>query len=337
VDTHIGRHIYEKLISPRGLLKDCTRVLVTHNIQYLNEADLILVMDKGKIIAHGTYQELVRVGGLFLDLLKDFKKDEQQGSTTENSKLDQDWNTPQKPCLPSFIEDHDERNEDMDLIIGDGQLVEEEQVQDGHVNWGIYKDYAQLCGSKRTLFVLTAFIFGQAMHLGSGILMSFWADLNESGGSNSQPVFFLSMLATLGAIEALVAYTRQVTMYNGCIAASQQLHHKVLYRVIHSPMSFLEVTPKGRITNRLSTDLDETDEEIPRQLSDAVWCFFELLSTLVLIAAVSPVLLVPFTVLSGIFLSLVYYFISSSRQLKRLEANGRYKFLCITVDIKEMV
>ncbi len=30
VDAHVGSHIFEKVIGPKGLLKDKTRVLVTH-------------------------------------------------------------------------------------------------------------------------------------------------------------------------------------------------------------------------------------------------------------------------------------------------------------------
>ena len=39
-----------------------TRVLVTHQLQFLPEADLIVKMDNGRIVATGTYQELVDRG-----------------------------------------------------------------------------------------------------------------------------------------------------------------------------------------------------------------------------------------------------------------------------------
>lgn len=43
VDTHVGKHLFDECIC--GFLKDKTRVLVTHQIQYLEEADLIVLFN----------------------------------------------------------------------------------------------------------------------------------------------------------------------------------------------------------------------------------------------------------------------------------------------------
>lgn len=48
VDSHVGKHIFEKVIGPQGLLKDKTRVLVTHGITYLPQVrniEIYCIMD----------------------------------------------------------------------------------------------------------------------------------------------------------------------------------------------------------------------------------------------------------------------------------------------------
>lgn len=42
VDTHVGKTLLEECIL--GYLKDKTRILVTHQMQYLKEADVIVVL-----------------------------------------------------------------------------------------------------------------------------------------------------------------------------------------------------------------------------------------------------------------------------------------------------
>lgn len=72
VDSHVGKHIFNELICNRGLLKNKTRLLVTHGIQWLPEVDYILVMDDGKISESGTYNDLLEHNGPFAQFLNTY-------------------------------------------------------------------------------------------------------------------------------------------------------------------------------------------------------------------------------------------------------------------------
>ncbi|XP_034949722.1 multidrug resistance-associated protein 1 isoform X2 [Chelonus insularis] len=69
VDSHVGKHIFENVVGPSGLLKKKTRVLVTHGITYLPEADNIIVLKDGEISENGTYKQLLEKRGAFADFL----------------------------------------------------------------------------------------------------------------------------------------------------------------------------------------------------------------------------------------------------------------------------
>jgi ATP-binding cassette, subfamily C (CFTR/MRP), member 1 len=84
VDSHVGKHIFNKVIGPKGLLSKKTRVLVTHGVSFLPLADLILVMDNGNITEMGSYQELMANQGPFSEFMAE------QLNKTEDSLLKND-------------------------------------------------------------------------------------------------------------------------------------------------------------------------------------------------------------------------------------------------------
>ena len=58
VDAKVGRHIFEKCIV--GVLKQRLRVLVTHNIQYLQHADRVILLEKGRVAERQAYSDIIQ-------------------------------------------------------------------------------------------------------------------------------------------------------------------------------------------------------------------------------------------------------------------------------------
>lgn len=69
VDSHVGKHIFENVIGPNSMLKNKTRLLVTHGITYLPEVDNIVVLKDGEITEIGTYKQLLEKKGAFAEFL----------------------------------------------------------------------------------------------------------------------------------------------------------------------------------------------------------------------------------------------------------------------------
>jgi ATP-binding cassette, subfamily C (CFTR/MRP), member 1 len=69
VDSHVGKHIFEQVLGPKGILAKKTRVLVTHGITYLPEVDNIFVLKEGEVSEQGTYKQLLDKKGAFAEFL----------------------------------------------------------------------------------------------------------------------------------------------------------------------------------------------------------------------------------------------------------------------------
>jgi len=147
LDSKIGSHVFEQCI--KRLLSKRLRILVTHDIHYLDSVDQIVVMDKGSILGQGTYGEICASYPALEEMIKTFQNGSAKNQDIIKSHQSHKQGDPQL---------NNKTNED------DKQEQEDKAV--GTVSVKTYWHYVR---SGNSIFVLVALlvvcIFSQGMYI----------------------------------------------------------------------------------------------------------------------------------------------------------------------------
>ncbi|XP_008336423.3 multidrug resistance-associated protein 1-like, partial [Cynoglossus semilaevis] len=109
----------------------------------------------------------------------------------------------------------------------------------------------------------------------------------------------------------------------GGILASRFLHQSLLFDILRSPMSFFERTPSGNLVNRFSKEMDTIDSMIPNIIKMFMGSMFNVMSACIVILIATPLVAIFIPFLGLLYFFVQRFYVSSSRQLKRLESVSR--------------
>ncbi|KAL3269853.1 hypothetical protein HHI36_008911 [Cryptolaemus montrouzieri] len=363
VDSHVAKHLFEKVIGPNGLLKKKTRVLSTHCITFLPHVDQILVLKNGNISERGTYQELINGKGAFAEFLElhiqsavkdDDKLNELvthlEGSLSpqiiveklqeitrdktntislkDTSKLDISIS-----CSSSFRDRLNSQTSFQESEQNLGQLTEIEKVAIGSVGLKVYKQYISSMGSILCCFILLCNIMYQAFGVGSSFWLSKWSNEN-SVVTISKRNEYLEVYGLLGFGQGIFSFLLSFSFAQAFYQSSVKAHRMLLQSCLRALQSFFDTTPLGRILNRFSNDMNCLDNTLPTSVYQAVTTLFVLAGTLFVITYNSPLFLVII-----LFTGIIYFFIeriyqATCRQIKRMDSVSRspiYSFFSETL------
>ncbi|KAG0214051.1 Multidrug resistance-associated protein 1 [Mortierella sp. GBA30] len=319
VDAHVDRHLWTHLIGPSGLLKDKTRLLVTHGIHHLSEVDQIVVIKDGEISETGHYQELLDAKNAFYQLIEDHSiNGDRKGSETlaeVDASKEGSFGEKSLPVL-----DHAKQGEVLDEKEDDNaDLIEEEAMKVGSIHWNIYKIYAKAASYRNVVQILCLFLIIHACHIGTNIWLQDWVKVAENAPHGIG--YYMGIYAVLVILYMmLIVWTSYTTMVTVGVKASKKLHNSLLNNVLRLPMSFFDTTPVGRLLNRFSSDFFSVDEMIPWAFHDMFFCGFAVLGSIIVIAMTTPIFLVVVPPIVVIYIFVQSYYITSSRAFKRIES-----------------
>ncbi|XP_046756512.1 multidrug resistance-associated protein 1 isoform X2 [Gallus gallus] len=363
VDAHVGKHIFEKVIGPKGILKNKTRVLVTHAVNYLPQMDTILVMTDGEISEMGSYQELLKQDGAFAEFLRTYANAEQSMESSDSDSslekmiqpLETDASSPSgkegKPVENGVLvndapgklmhrqlsnsstysretgkSQHQSSTAELQKPLAEKnswKLTEADTAKTGRVKATVYWEYMKAIGLYISFLSVFLFMCNHIASLASNYWLSLWTDDPVVNGTQQYTNVRLGVYGALGISQGIAVFGYSMAVSIGGIFASRHLHLDLLHNVLRSPMSFFERTPSGNLVNRFSKEIDTIDSTIPPIIKMFMGSTFNVIGACIIILLATPIAAVVIPPLGLVYLLVQRFYVATSRQLKRLESVSR--------------
>ncbi|CAG9856502.1 unnamed protein product [Phyllotreta striolata] len=299
VDVKVGKLIFNRCVM--GLLKEKTRVLCTHNLQYLSKADRIVVMESGRI------KEIETTGNV--SGIRD--------SVAFDSELE----------VPVVNESSVARSGE------EGEDLYKEVSKKGSVELKVCVSYWKSMGH----FVSVSILVAMALMQSTRNITDWWlaneVTIQDNATNNSLEDFdaylfthkddtkkFLLVYLGFAVANTLFTLIRAFVFAYGGIVAAKAIHKKLLKTVLKSKCAFFDVTPLGRIINRFSSDTYTIDDSLPFTLNILLAQLFGLLGSLTITVYGLPWICVILVPLIPIYTWLLNQYRVTSRELKRISS-----------------
>lgn len=277
VDAHVGKLLFDECIGPNGYLarQKATRVLITHQVHFLKEADWIIVMDKGKIIRQGVWNDVMDIN---LDQYvspypsdnDDLDDDNEKKFHVNHDECDYD-DIPYIDDVPGSnlggylkLKTSDDTkkslqrlsiassiNDDMNIIQQQSDARDEEKNEKKIDFWKVFYQYFRAGASVPILFTIVIYLlFSQVVTSGSDLFITFWTNQELLRLQHKDTVFettdglYIYGLLILAVI--CVTLTRGFMFFAVCMRSSKKLHDKSFLSLLHSPMRFFDLNPCGK-------------------------------------------------------------------------------------------
>uniref|UniRef100_A0A674HHU5 ATP binding cassette subfamily C member 2 n=1 Tax=Taeniopygia guttata TaxID=59729 RepID=A0A674HHU5_TAEGU len=330
VDAHVGKYLFEHVLGPKGLLQKKTRILVTHSISFLPQVDNIVVLAAGAVSEHGSYSTLLANKGAFSQFLNLY------GNQEEDEGL--------PPCRPLALCPLS--------VLPPAQCISSSSCSLWAARWSpkavlgvtahglmgsigpqvkfsMYLRYLRAVGLCFTFWIVMGYVGQYAAYVGSNLWLSDWTDDSVRYQNQTYPTqqrdLRIGVFGALGVSQGESLFLLFATMLSarGTVRASRVMHQQLLSNILRAPMSFFDTTPIGRIVNRFAKDIFTVDETIPMSFRSWISCFMAIISTLIVICLATPFFAVVIIPLSIFYYFVLRFYVSTSRQLRRLDSVTR--------------
>ncbi|CAG8439217.1 14223_t:CDS:10 [Cetraspora pellucida] len=185
VDAHVGKHIFDHVIGPNGLLRTKARVFVTNGIHFLSRTSSLIMLREGRIVEQGHFDTLMKqkqdLHNLIIeygqqssedveevqspDIVETYEIDEANIDTEEISRSPRErrvsvMSLRRRPSLLTAITNKPE------VERGKDALILSEDIIKGKVSWDVYKTYMNSCSFSAVVLFVFMLMISQSAQIG---------------------------------------------------------------------------------------------------------------------------------------------------------------------------
>lgn len=226
------------------------------------------------------------------------------------------------------------RDEVQEASVVPDKFIEEEHRAHGGVKVAVYWEYVKAGKIKWWALLISILAIYRLVTVGETWFLKSWGEAFErsedktrvrSGPFDTLPSpetnvrpwlvgFFL-----IAAVRSCMFLISQSFMLVIIYSAGRRMFREIMQRVSHATFRFYDITPVGRLMNRLTSDIGTVDGNISQQFQNVAFLSITWVSSVVIIAGVTPMFLIFSLLLSLAFVLIFLRFLPTSQSLRRLE------------------
>ncbi|KAL1815306.1 hypothetical protein ACET3Z_017880 [Daucus carota] len=322
VDAHTGSKLFKECLL--GLLGSKTVIYVTHQVEFLPAADLILVMKDGRITQSGKYDDILDLGSDFIELVGAHKTALSTLDSLDTEPVSKSSNLAENSSMGTFQASEQsldvQRGEPLDEIVASiGQLVKDEEREKGRVGFLVYWKYITTAygGSLIPVILLSQVLF-QGLQIASNYWMAWATPVSSSVADPVEVSTLIIVYVALAIGSSFCILGRSLSLATAGYKTATLLFYNMHACIFRAPMSFFDSTPSGRILNRASTDQSTVDLDMPNQVGTFAFSVIQLLGIIAVMSQVAWQVFLIFVPVIAICIWLQQYYLPSARELARL-------------------
>eukprot|EP00210_Caulerpa_lentillifera_P003898 g3724.t1 len=262
LDARVANLVFERCIGgTEALMKKSTRVLVTHQKQFLAFCDRIFIMENGKIKSVNVVDQIGHYE--LIEAEQQINSDKRELPAMSNNNYPKN-NKMEKVDITSNSSDKNKQLEShpvktLNVTNDSNQIIQTEGKEWGKVPLKVYWEYLHYMGVSSMILCVVLLLISRIMYFGAQWWLAQWALASDNDQKDNAWVYVL--IGLTGAVVIFVS-AAVISIFNLLLHGSTQLHKAMIKQVLHAPLSFFHTNPAGRMLNRFSDGLGRLNEEL---------------------------------------------------------------------------